>query len=190
MFSDLKKRFNSVIQEGRNLSENISASYIRQTSGSPDTGNSAFGTNSARLSTGVIPSCIKLTAGCSYLEEQELIWKELHDNNEINASKATAIDEQIQTIRETSIQALTDVSDLNHSLHCIPSLKDTLSKCGELTKAIHGDCLRVEQSLFEFEDLIEVLALQGQQLNHRYDMALYKEKKLGNDFQICLYCTS
>lgn len=178
MFSDLKKRLNSVIQEGRNLSENLSATYIRQTSGSPDTGNSS------RLSTGVIPSCIKLSAGCSYLEEQELIWKELHDNNELNASKATEIDEQIRTIRETSIRSLTDVSDLNHSLNCIPSVKDTLRRCGELTKAIHGDCQRVEQSLYEYEDLIEVLALQEQQLNHRFEMAIYKEKKLGNKFNI------
>lgn len=175
MFSDLKKRLNSVIQEGRNLSENLSATYIRQTSGSPDT-------VSARLTTGVIPSCIKLTAGCSYLEEQGLIWKELHDNNELNASKATEIDEQIQTIREASIQSLTDVSDLNHSLNCIPSLKDALRRCGDLTNAIQGDCLRVEQSLYELEDLIEVLALQEQQLNHRFEMAIYKEKKLGKNF--------
>lgn len=182
MFSDLKKRLNLVIQEGRNLSENISATYIRQTSGSADTGNSAFGSSSTKLTTGVIPSCIKLTAGCAYLEEQELIWKELHDNNETNASKAIEVDEQIRTIREASIQSLIDVSDLNHSLNCIPSLKDTLHKCGELTQAIQADCLRVEQSLFEFEDLIEVLALQEQQLNHRFEMALYKEKKLGNTY--------
>lgn len=167
-----------MIQEGRNLSENISASYIRQTSGSPDTGNS-FGSTSTRLTTGVIPSCIRLTAGCSYLEEQELIWKELHDNNELNASIATSIDEQIRTLRESSIRSLTNVSDLNHSFNCIPSLKDTLRRCGELTQVIQGDCRRVEQSLFELEDLIEVLALQEQQLNHRFEMAIYKEKKLG-----------
>lgn len=182
MFSDLKKRFNSVIKEGRTLSENLSATYIRQTSGSHDTGNS-----SNRLSTGVIPSCIKLTAGCSYLEEQESIWKELHDNNELNASKASEIDEQIRTIREVSIRSLTDVSDLNHSLNCIPGIKDTLRRCGDLTKAIQGDCMRVEQSLYEFEDLIEVLALQEEQLNHRFEIAIYKEKKLGNSSQFCLY---
>lgn len=113
------------------------------------------------------------------MAEQERVWKELHDNNELNASKATEIDKEIQEIRFSSQRAVTNIADLNHSLNCVPAIKQTLNRCTESIEAVHRECASVEQGLFELEDLIEVLTLQEQQLNHRFEMAMYKEKKLG-----------
>ena len=36
----------------------------------------------------------------------------------------------------------------------------------------------VDNALFELEDLQEILDLQNSQLDHRFQLALYKEKKL------------
>lgn len=48
----------------------------------------------------------------------------------------------------------------------------------------------VEGALYRLEDLNEMLDLQSRQLDHRFQLALYKEKKLIelNDFKGTLCC--
>lgn len=181
MFSDLKKKFNSVIQEGKTISETLSNTYIRQTS---DTTQSVIRPTTG----GSIPKCIKLTAGCSYLEHKEQQWQDLHEQNELNAMMAIEIDLQIHNLKDSSAQITTNISDLNVSLLSIPSINTTLKTCTELVKQIQLDIAKVEESLYEFEDLIEVLELQEKQLNYKFEIALYKEKKLGKILQIdCIF---
>ena len=45
--------------------------------------------------------------------------------------------------------------------------------------ALQGLFEDVETSLFQLEDMVETQELQERQLDHRFQFALYKEKKLG-----------
>lgn len=194
MFSDLKKRISSVIQDGlipasihqsfhHHLSNATNSLYTGGGSGASHPATTSSSSSASAKGFVQIPSFIKLTAGAEYLDSQERMWKELHDNNEVNAAKATEIDAQIQEIRECSQRAVTDITDLNHSLNCVPTIKETVRCCANIIEAVRSSGARVEQSLFELEDLIETLELQEMQLNHRFEMAVYKEKKLGTNKQ-------
>lgn len=179
MFSDFKKRMSAVIQEGLSISETISNTYIRQqhsTTHTPDTSSSQA---ASQLDAAAAHCIVSSTAGCAYLADQERAWREMHNGTAANAAAAEQIDGQIQTIRANAGNYLTQLGDLNSSLNCIPELNRQLIKCTELVQSIGNDCARVHQSLFELEDLFEVLQVQERQLDKKFEMAMYREKKMG-----------
>lgn len=176
MFSDFKKRMSAVIQEGRTISESISNTYIRQQyspAHSPTTLPSSGSLHSN------VSCVVDSSAGCAYLAQQEQSWREIHKGTEVNAAKAEQIDGQIKTILSNSGNCLTQLSDLNSSLSFIPEINRQLVKCTEFVQSIAKDCEKVQQSLFELEDLLEVLQLQERQLERKFEMAMYREKKMG-----------
>lgn len=179
MFSDFKKRMSAVIQEGRTISESLSNTYIRQQH-SPVHIPIPSPLSSRNSSSYVdVPLLVDSTAGCAYLAQQEQSWREIHKGTEANAATAEQIDREIQTILSNTGNCMTQLSDLNSSLGCIPEINQQLSKCTEMVQAIAKDCQNVQQSLFELEDLLEVLELQERQLNRKFEMAMYREKKMG-----------
>lgn len=177
MFSDFKKRMSAVIQEGRTISENLSNTYIRQQQHSP--AHSPSSTLPPKDAGHHVPYLEASTAGCAYLAQQERSWKEIHKGTETNAATAEQIDGQIQTILCNTANCMTQLGDLNSSLGCIPEINRQLVKCTELVQSIGKDCQKVQQSLFELEDLLEVLQLQERQLDRKFGMAMYREKKMG-----------
>lgn len=192
MFSDLRKKFSSVIQEGITISETLSnnirqaSTDLQETSG----GNPLSGIKYSCSET--MPTCIKITAGYSYLELQKKQWQEMHELNELNAMLAIDIDKQIHNLKDTSAKIGTNISDLNVSLMALPNINTILKKCIDLTKGIKLDCTKVEHSLYEFEDLIKILDQQEKQLNYKFEMALYKKKKLGKEIlnSLLIYYTT
>lgn len=124
-------------------------------------------------------SVINFNAGCSVLEQNERIWEELHATNECNATKAETIDKVIVNVTDNINKQIIDLSDINVSLEAIPQLVKTIEKCSNLMLTINEKCIEVEKELYELEDLMEVLQLQEKQLDKRFEMALYKERKLG-----------
>lgn len=44
---------------------------------------------------------------------------------------------------------------------------------------INDKCSEVENQLYELQNLMEVLQLQEKQLDSRFEMAMFKERKLG-----------
>lgn len=169
MFGDFRKKLNSVIQEGR---ENL---YIRTQS---------LNESSARQSIDTTPLSnpslnINFEAGCKYLEIRENQWKEIHQMNDDNASKADEIDENIKAIKDTSARVLMEVNDFNVMLTSLPTVSQTLKLCAELAKELGINCKRVEKELVELEDLHDRLNLEGAKRKHHLEMAVYKQKKLG-----------
>ncbi|GFT72270.1 uncharacterized protein NPIL_38601, partial [Nephila pilipes] len=57
-------------------------------------------------------------------------------------------------------------------------IMDLMGKIGEL----EGLFEEVEDALINLEDVIEIQELQERQLDHRFQLAMYKEKKLA-DFE-------
>ena len=174
MFGSIRKRFNSVIQEGLNISENISGSYINPTSpkflGQQHNNKKNYPYDCKN---------INLFAGCQQLDRNEEQWYEIHNLNEQNADKSAHIDNLISDIQIESDKVRTSVADLNVTMSALPIVINTLNNCVEIINDVSTKCSLFEKKLADLEDLMEVLELQGRQLDHRFEMAMYKEKKLG-----------
>lgn len=118
MFNGLKKRVHSVLQEGRNLSENLSNTLlIRQHSSSttpntsptsPTAAAIASTRSSSSASTVVCPlpasdafpyGQLNVHAGVSRLAATELDWQQLHEAGAANAATADQLDAEIQQVR-------------------------------------------------------------------------------------------
>lgn len=172
MFGDFRKKLNLVIQEGR---ENLSNTYIRTTSLNESSRRQSVDTSP--LSNPLLN--INFEAGCKYLELRENQWKEIHETNEDNASKADEIDENIKIIKDTSTRVLMEVNDFNVMLTSLPTVTQTLKLCSELAVELGRNCKRVEKELVELEDIQDRLDLEAAKRKHHLEMAVYKEKKLG-----------
>lgn len=168
MFNNFKKKINSVIQDGLQFSETVSANLKVPSSPKFTDSQTTF-----------VPNSVNLFAGREILEKNERNWSALHTLNEENASRASQINEQILTIRNRSDKLFTDVSDLNISLVSLPTVINALNGCMEVIDDIGKMCRSFEAKLYDLEDLLDVLELQERQLDHRFEMAMYKEKKLG-----------
>ncbi|GAB0091287.1 Dysbindin protein homolog [Sergentomyia squamirostris] len=184
MFGNIRKKLNSVIQEGLNISENISSSYINKPSSpkspkSPNTPSSPGTPNTPGASPcTTVPPFINLYAGCDLLAVNESQWSEIRNLNEQNARKASEIDGSIVEIRDKTEKTLTTIQDLNVTLAALPVVVTALNGCVDVIQDVGAKCATLEKKLMELEDLLEVLELQEKQLDHRFEMAMYKEKKL------------
>lgn len=181
MFGDFRKKLNLVIQEGR---ENLSNTYIRTSSLNDSSRQSVLDTSP--LSNPLLN--INFEAGSKYLELRENQWKEIHQMNEDNASKADEIDENIIIIKDTSTRVLMEVNDFNVMLTSLPTVTRTLKLCSEMAVELGKNCKRVEKELVELEDIQDRLDLEAAKRKHHLEMAVYKEKKLGGQFSDFCCC--
>uniref|UniRef100_A0A6B2E7U2 Dysbindin protein n=1 Tax=Phlebotomus kandelakii TaxID=1109342 RepID=A0A6B2E7U2_9DIPT len=181
MFGSIRKKLNSVIQEGLNISENISSHYSKSSSPkspqSPVTPGSTGSPGHSSLPQSV-PPFINLYAGCDLLAINERQWSEIRDLNEQNAKKAEEVDASILEIRDRTERTLTTIQDLNVTLAALPVVVTTLNGCVDVINDVGAKCETLEKKMMDLEDLLEVLELQEKQLDHRFEMAMYKEKKL------------
>lgn len=193
MFGNIRKKLNSVIQEGLSISENISSHYIKPSSPkSPQSPRTPGSVGSPATPTNLpasVPPFINLYAGCDLLAINERQWTEIRDLNEQNAKKAEEIDASILEIRDRTERTLTTIQDVNVTLAALPVVVTALNNCVDVIKDVGAKCETLEKKMMELEDLLEVLELQEKQLDHRFEMAMYKEKKLGKNsaqFKIAL----
>lgn len=121
---------------------------------------------------------VNYNAGADILRRFQLEWNELHELSEENAEKASEADKLISSIYEKLEKEWNNVICLNTTLAYIPkingAIQDLMDQIGTLQELFE----EVETALYKLEDLNEMLDLQGKQLDHRFQLALYKEKKL------------
>ncbi|XP_031629952.1 dysbindin protein homolog [Contarinia nasturtii] len=193
MFQNLRKKVNSVLPDIENM-------YLSSTNHIPSTSSTVPSTSSSNKvlnqlglllpststnDTTKFPSwpnsdAINFSAGCKLLERNEKIWEELHVANESNAKKAETCDAIISNLNVSIKKRCIDLSDINVSLEIIPNIVQTIENCSAIIIEINGKCTEVENQLFELEDLIELLQLQEKQLDSKFEMAMFKERKLAN----------
>ncbi|KAG8200302.1 hypothetical protein JTE90_028486 [Oedothorax gibbosus] len=125
---------------------------------------------------------ISPNAGGNLLHYYQQQWEELHQNDAINAKKAEEVDALIGNLHSYCFGHLSCIRQLNNQLAALPQLQtgimDLMGKIGEL----EGLFEEVEDALVNLEDVIEIQELQERQLDHRFQLAMYKEKKLA-DFE-------
>ncbi|GFT95826.1 dysbindin [Trichonephila clavipes] len=121
-------------------------------------------------------------AGANLLHYYQQQWEELHENDATNAKKAEEVDALIGNLHSYCVEHLSVIKQLNMQLAALPQLQtgimDLMGKIGEL----EGLFEEVEDALINLEDVIEIQELQERQLDHRFQLAMYKEKKLA-DFE-------
>lgn len=205
MFSGLKKRVSSALHEGRILSESLSESlantYIRQTSSTvPQPGADqpfAFASPSTSSSSSSPPPppplshgshspiiafpghALNAHAGAAHLAAVELDWQQLHAAAAANADRADRIDVDIRTVRALSERSALAVSDMQHSLQCVPPIRRRLVECQLQLADIGRLCGRLDEGLFQLEDVMEELELQERQLQLQLELAAYRDCKMG-----------
>lgn len=187
MFQNLRKKVNAVLPDIENMY--ISSANLAPSTSSPNKVLNQLGLLIPSPSNNdhtKVPStqwqhsdAINFNAGCKLLERNEKHWEELHLANELNAKKAETCDAMISKLTDSIRKRCIDLSDINVSLEIIPNIVQTIENCSTIMIEINDKCTQVEHQLFELEDLMEVLELQEKQLDSKFEMAMFKERKLG-----------
>lgn len=179
MFKNLRKRINTVLPDIETIYTSTTSS-TRNTLGALTRTAVTNDSVKSKLTPWSRSSAINFDAGCALLERNEKVWEELHAANEANAKKAANCDRVIETITDNINKSAIDLSDINVSLEAIPNLITTIGNCSTIMHELNAKCVDVEKQLFELEDLMEVLQLQEKQLDSKFEMAMFKERKLAN----------
>ncbi|XP_067006300.2 dysbindin [Anabrus simplex] len=158
MFDSLRDRFQTV-QEG------ITASFRGLSASDPPR---KFHASNA----------VNYNAGADLLHKYQTEWSELHKLSEENATKAQELDEAISSLHCQFEKHWTDVGQIGASLAGIPQLLSSVQQLMEQIGSLQELFEEVEGALFKLEDMVETQELQERQLDHRFQFALYKEKKL------------
>ncbi|XP_034655654.1 dysbindin protein homolog [Drosophila subobscura] len=196
MFGSLKKKLSSAIQEGIVISESLQQQYRQRVSSGQSsaatTPTSPLGLNeslassrSSSLSLGApfhladaLPSHLNVAAGCSLLAMYEDDWQQIHETNEENAERATAVATQITAVQQRAERQRRTISDLSGSLAGIPTLIPKLQASIETLRALEDMGNRLETELEKLEDLCEECEMQEFMLDKQFDLSRHKQQKL------------
>ncbi|XP_066584301.1 dysbindin protein homolog [Prorops nasuta] len=121
---------------------------------------------------------VNYDAGADLLHRFQLEWNELHELAEENAEKAQEADILIASIYEILEKEWNHVTCLNSTLAFIPKINNDLQVLMDQIGTLQETFEEVEGAIYRLEDLNEMLELQSRQLDHRFQLALYKEKKI------------
>ncbi|CAG0914980.1 unnamed protein product [Notodromas monacha] len=173
MFGSLKERL-SVVQEG------LSASFKGLSVGEVNKFKARSGST---VNANFDPNC-----GADLLHHYQTEWAGIHVATESNAGKARSIDRQICDLHSWLESQWETIHQLNRHLAALPGLVDMVDQALESIGILQGLFEEVEDAMMHLEDIQETQALREKQLDHRFQFALYKEKKLGNlkDLRSCL----
>ncbi|KAL7301021.1 dysbindin protein homolog [Trichogramma pretiosum] len=121
---------------------------------------------------------VNYDAGADVLHHFQMEWNNMHELAEENAQKAQEADALIATIHEKIELQWNSIAILNNTLSSIPKINSDIQALMDQIGTLQEMFEEVENAIFEVEDLQEILDLQSSQLDHRFQLALYKEKKL------------
>lgn len=192
MFGSLRKKLNSVIQEGFIITENLQQQYRQSqtssagSSATTPTLDESIHSNRSSSSFGgqlpgsdvILPGDVNMAAGCNLLAKYEDAWKLLHDANEDNATKAAQVAKQIERIGQCTNVLHTDMTDLATCLSGIPALVEKLNESLETLKNVNKLSASIETELECLEDLCEECELQELILNKQCELSQFKQMKM------------
>ncbi|KAF2885236.1 hypothetical protein ILUMI_20955 [Ignelater luminosus] len=123
---------------------------------------------------------IDLNAGAEILSHFQQEWAELHELNENNARKATTLAETINNMHDKINKDYNNIIDIIHIVNGKPSLNKSIDKCAVQLQQLHESFQNTEESLINLEQIIDKIELEKKKVDHKYQLTLYKEKKLAN----------
>jgi len=115
-----------------------------------------------------------LDAGANLLESWQNCWEELHLASERNAKVASRCDGLITTVKNRTEKQWCNVTALqNHVPKVNKGIQEIMEKLGCM-ESLLGD---VEISLLALEDTIDAREMQEKQLEQRFQLAMYQERR-------------
>jgi len=115
-----------------------------------------------------------LNAGGNLLETWQNCWEELHLGSERNAKAAFRCDALITTVKNRSEKQWCNVTALqNHVPKVNKGIQEIMERLGCM-ESLLGD---VEISLLALEDTIDAREMQEKQLEQRFQLAMYQERR-------------
>lgn len=124
-----------------------------------------------------------------------MAWEELHTSNERNARKAAKCDKLIAQIKhktDSQWSQIMTIQNLLSSPQTLPTVRKEVEAAMETLAGMEALFSDVEISLLALEDTIEAREMQEKQLEQRFQMAIYQEKRraefneLSNQMQLKL----
>ncbi|XP_040061104.1 dysbindin-like isoform X1 [Ixodes scapularis] len=128
------------------------------------------------------PGCERklVNAGAELLHHYQSRWEELHGYNEANARQAEAVDALTADLHRHCQQQLAGIQQLCLQVAQLPKLQQGVQELMKTIGELEGMFEEVELRLVSLEDVIETQALQERQLDERFKLALYGEKRKGH----------
>ncbi|KAB0805535.1 hypothetical protein PPYR_02523 [Photinus pyralis] len=121
-----------------------------------------------------------LNAGADILTHYQDQWADIHSLNEENASSAAKLAAEINLLHTKTSVDYTNVVEITHLLNATPTINKSMETCCEQIKHLHTSFQNVEKGILDLEDLIERIELERRKVEHKYQLALYKEKKMAH----------
>lgn len=118
-------------------------------------------------------------AGSELLTHYQQQWSEIHQQNEENAASIARIAAQICEMNSKTTRDHGNVAQLMHLLTVPNNIKVSVETCVGQLRELHDTFGAVEKELIALEDVVEDLELERKKSEHKLQLTLYKEKKMG-----------
>jgi len=119
-------------------------------------------------------------AGADILNKYQEQWSELHGGAEETARLSEDVDKLIGAMYDHCRHQDTVTNDLMTHLNTLPKLSQDVKLVVEKISGLEALFREVDKEVTELEETIEIQRLQELQLDERFNLALYKERKLGD----------
>lgn len=161
MFGTLREKLHSVVQEG--LSASLRGLSVNEVSVTPSLSDQ---------------HPVNYDAGADLLHKYQTEWNQLHLLAEDNAHKAEEVNEMISLLHHQMSEQWKKMDTITSCMNSMPqlvkSIENTMNDMENIKTLIHD----VEHQLLKLEDVVEEQELQEQMLNERFQLAVYRSKKL------------
>lgn len=160
MFGNLREKLHNVVQEG------LSASLR------------GLSVNEVIVSQSPSEHPVNYDAGADLLHKYQTEWNQLHLLAEDNAHKAEEVNEMISLLHHQMSEQWKKMDTITSCMDSMPQLVKSIEnamKDMENIKLLIND---VEHQLLKLDDVVEEQELQEQMLNERFQLAVYRSKKL------------
>uniref|UniRef100_A0A0K2T1P6 DysbindinAlike [Megachile rotundata] n=2 Tax=Lepeophtheirus salmonis TaxID=72036 RepID=A0A0K2T1P6_LEPSM len=124
-----------------------------------------------------IPNGVDLEAGCNLLARYQDDWADIHEANEKNIRLALETDTFILKLKESFHSQWNNISLLQGLVSHIPAINKEICVIMDSLGNLESSFTDVEVALFALEDTIETRKLQEKQLDQRFQIAIYQERR-------------
>nr|ACO10730.1 Dysbindin [Caligus rogercresseyi] len=124
-----------------------------------------------------IPEDVDLEAGCELLEYYQNQWEEIRNANEGNIRLGHEADATILKLKDSLDSQWNHISTLSGLVAQIPAINEDIRGIMNTLGSLDSSFTDVEIALFALEDTIETRKLQEKQLDQRFQIAIYQERR-------------
>uniref|UniRef100_A0A1B6E5N0 Dysbindin n=2 Tax=Clastoptera arizonana TaxID=38151 RepID=A0A1B6E5N0_9HEMI len=121
---------------------------------------------------------VNFEAGGDLLNKYQNEWSDIHKICEENAGNAQKLDTAIGNLHKSIEKEWNSMTRLTNNLSCLPQVIQKTEEIIEDIGKFHSLLLEVEDSLIRLTDINETQQLQEKFVEGRFQLALYREKKL------------